>query len=110
MIFIFPLLTINEAHADEKPLRYQVRDAIEIGKCEKAAELSEVWELEGTSSKNIGNFDTEPWNVWLTEVKYNMKIDCTMPTRTIQNTEETKKMYKHKSIVSHLSYLILGLK
>ena len=51
MIFIFPLLTINEAYADEKPLRYQVRDAIEIGNCEKAAELSEVWELEGTSSK-----------------------------------------------------------
>ena len=45
MIFIFPLLTINEAIADEKPLRYQVRDAIEIGNCEKAAKLSENYRL-----------------------------------------------------------------
>ena len=51
MTFWTILLYSQLAQAEEKPLRYQVRDAIDIGNCELAAELSEVWETEGTSSK-----------------------------------------------------------
>ena len=48
---LFWTLLQSQSALAEKPLRYQVRDAIEIGNCELAAELSEVWEQEGTSSK-----------------------------------------------------------